>query len=419
MSTRHPLRSLYDWLLLLAAPWFCLRLLLKSRRDARYRRGIGERFGAAPESITAGSIWFHVASAGEAITAAPTIRALAGKLTDAPLLVTTTTPTGAERVRALLGDIVQQCHVPYDLPWSVDRFLKRVRPRALVILETELWPNLIEKTAQTGAPVYVLNARLSEQSFRGYRRVAPAISTMLSCIDRILCQYPDTARRFRDLGVPGEAIAVTGSVKFDLETPAPPDASVRAFAEGGATWIAGSTHPGEDEIVLDAYLRIRERLADTRLILVPRHPERAHDIERLIAARGLTHVRQSSGEREGDVLVGDVMGTLSSLYGLARAAYIGGSLNDTGGHNPIEAAVHGVPMLMGPERRNFLEVCSRFEEADCLHLVRDAKSLADAVCDLLRDDDRRERQGRAAQEVVRNNQGSRAKVLRELEAWFG
>ena len=411
------MRKLYDWLFVLAIPWLWVRLYVKG--DRRYRERRGERFGRVPAGVPKNAIWFHAASAGETIAAAPTIRALARSFPAERFLVTTTTPTGAERASALLGDVATHCYLPYDVTFFVRRFVRHVEPSVLLLVETELWPNLIALTKTSGAPVALMNARMSARSHARYRRLGTAVRGMFEDLDRVFCQYEDSAERFRDLGVGADAITTTGSVKFDIDVGGadPPD-GVNDFAASGPVWIAGSTHEGEEAVVVAAHTLVRRACPEARLIIVPRHPERADEVERLATNQGFTCGRLSRAESDRDVLLGDVMGTLLALYGSADVAFLGGSLDDTGGHNPIEPAIYGKPMLMGPERRNFVEVCERFEQAGCLHLVTDAESLAAAVVALLGDRERRQREAAAAQAVVAANRGSRAMLLRGIEQWL-
>ena len=411
------MRTLYDWLFILAIPWLWLRLYFKG--DRRYRERIGERFARLPSGVPDNAIWFHAASAGETIAIAPTIRALAAERPDAAFLVTTTTPTGAEPAAALLGDVAVNCYLPYDAAPFIRRFVRRVRPAALLLVETELWPNLIEVSHAAGVPVAVVNARLSKRSFERYRRFASVLRRMMTSIDRVFSQYPNTARRFTELGVSADRVETTGSVKFDIDVAAANiPTSVSDWRSHHAVWIAGSTHDGEEVVVIAAHVRLREALPDARLILVPRHPERTADVERLIDSFGLTSARLSTGAVDADVLIGDVMGSLMGLYGAAEVAFVGGSLDDTGGHNPIEPAALGVPMVMGPERRNFVEVCERFEEAGCLHLVTDEASLSAAVFALLADEGRRAAEATAARQVVDENRGAGLLLLRGILGWL-
>ena len=405
-------RLLYQVLLVLALPWVWVRLFVRARREPAYRQRRSERFGHVPAGFATGAIWFHTVSAGETNAAAPLIRAVQQRFPDDPFLVTTMTPTGSARVQALLGDTVEHCYAPYDYPWAVGRFLRRVRPKALVLMETELWPNLVSRTAASGASVYLVNARLSARSFRGYRRAGPLVRRMLDDIDRIVCQYEDTAARFRALGA--NIVEVTGNVKFDAEMP-PDTFGVGDLGFGDSpVWIAGSTHAGEEEIVLDAHRRLREGFGDLKLILAPRHPERAGMVAELVMDRGFSTGLLSARPIGVDVLIGDVMGTLPHLYPLALVAFVGGSLDRTGGHNPIEAAVHGLPFAMGPAIHNVEEICERFATAGCFHPVVDAGGLADVIGGLLGDPCRRRREGESGQRVVAENRGARQAVVDRL-----
>lgn len=410
-------RLLYNIALFLALPWVWGRLFVRARREPAYRERIAERFGRVPPEVSSGVIWFHTVSAGETNAAAPLIRAVAEYFPADTILVTTMTPTGSARVGILLGESVEHCYAPYDYPWAVRRFLDRTRPKALVIMETELWPNLIAETSSRGAPVLLVNARLSARSYRGYRRVGAFTRRMLERIDGILCQYEDTAERFRRLGA--ASVEVTGSVKFDAEMP--PDVfGVDDLGFGDApVWIAGSTHGGEEESVLDAHRQLRDRFPNIGLILVPRHPERAAGVARLATQRGFSAGLLSDRPTGVDVLVGDVMGTLAHLYAYAGVAFVGGSLDGTGGHNPIEAAVHGLPVLMGPTRHDVEEICARFEAGGCFYPVTDADDIARIVGELFSDPMRRTGEGELAKGVVDANRGARQAVVNRLCGWLG
>ena len=420
------LRFFYNVLLCLALPVVWLRLFVRARREPAYAERRGERFGRVPPDVGRDVVWFHTVSAGETIGAAPVIRALKSRRPELRFLVTTMTPAGSAQVIERLGDIVDHCYAPYDFPWAVRRFVRRVRPRALFLMETELWPNLIGATHACGASVSLINARLSERSARGYRRVGPLTRRVLARLDQIICQYEDTARRFEALGADPKRLSVTGSIKFDLALPADLEEEVARLHEAWVgdrrAWIAGSTHPGEDEIVLDAHRALTERFPGLLLILAPRHPARADRVAWLARERGLHPAMLSAGTGGGDartpdVLVADVMGRLIYLYGVADIAFLGGSLVPVGGHNPIEAAVRGIPLLMGPHRFNWTEIVRRFSEAGCLHHASEDK-LAETVGDLLADEARRRTEGLRARSVVEENQGAteelKAHLLTEL-----
>ena len=415
-------RTLYGILLWLALPFVPLRLWWRSRREPGYGERIGERFGRPPTAIPKDGVWFHAVSAGETIAVAPLIGALADEFPALPFLVTTMTPTGSEQVIRRLGDKVAHCYAPYDFPFAVRAFFDAARPRLLILVETELWPNLIGEAHRRSVPVLLVNARLSERSARGYGRIPKLAEAILGQLRLIGCQYPDHARRFQALGADPDKVVTTGSVKFDIALPADHTREVAALRTAlrlaeRPVWVAASTHPGEETIVLQAHRRVRERLPSACLVLVPRHPIRSGEVLEMAADRGFSSASLSLPPSEPvDVVVGDRMGVLQTLYGLSQVAFIGGSLVPRGGHNPIEAAICGQPLLMGPSDFNFTEVAAAFSEADCLARVRNAGELAEAVIKHLGDTPGRRQAGQRALGVVRNNSGALAKtkaLLRE------
>ncbi|MNM89977.1 3-deoxy-D-manno-octulosonic acid transferase [compost metagenome] len=366
-----------------------------------------------------GGIWVHAVSVGESIAAAPMIKALQERYPQLPITVTCMTPTGSERIRALFGDSVQHCYLPYDLPWAAARFLDRARPKLAVIMETELWPNHIHQCAKRGIPVALANARLSERSARGYARLGGLTRPMLEEMSWFAVQTEAEAQRFRDLGARSECVEVTGSIKFDLTIN--PELLSRAAAlreQWQATqrpvWIAASTHAGEDEIILDAHRRVLTRYPQALLILVPRHPERFNGMYDLCRREGFATVRRSSGEAvtaQTSVLLGDTMGELLFLYALADIAFVGGSLVGNGGHNLLEPAALGKPVLSGPHLFNFLEIAAQLREVGALGEVSDAVGLAAAVEQLWDQPESAQRMADAGLGVLRANQGALKRLL--------
>ena len=414
---------LYSALLLLARPLVRLRLAYRARRDPAYGERIQERFARLPEGLPRNGIWFHTVSAGETIAAAPIILALADRHPDVPVLVTTMTPTGSAQVARLLGDRVAHCYAPYDFAGVVARFYDQLSPRLLVLMETELWPNMLREADRRNVPALLVNARLSEQSARGYGRIGALTRRMLERLRFIACQYPDHAERFLALGAPAGSVGALSSVKFDVRLPADHAERVTALRarwslEGRPVWIAGSTHPGEEEVVLAAHQALKARFPELLLILVPRHPERRGEVGALIDQAGFSQAWMSevTAPAGRDVVLGDTMGELLYLYGLADVAFLGGSLVSVGGHNPIEAAVCKVPLVMGPETFNFPDVVAAFGEAGCLHLISDAASLADRVGGYLEDAGVRQTAGENAAAVVAANRGATERLLELLSA---
>ncbi|NQD95823.1 3-deoxy-D-manno-octulosonic acid transferase [Pseudomonas sp. CrR25] len=420
-------RHLYTLLFHLGLPLVAVRLGYRAWRAPAYARRIAERFAFDLPALEPGGIWLHAVSVGESIAAAPLIRELLARYPQLPITVTCMTPTGSERIRALFGGAeyagrVQHCYLPYDLPWAAARFLSRVRPKLALIMETELWPNHIHQCARRGIPVVLANARLSERSARGYARFARLTAPMLAELSLVAVQTAAEAERFRQLGARAECVEVTGSIKFDLRID--PEMQPRANAlreQWGASarpvWIAASTHAGEDESVLAAHRELLEQWPDALLILVPRHPERFATVFELCRREGLTTRRRSSGEAltGGDqVLLGDTMGELLFLYALADVAFVGGSLVANGGHNLLEPAALGKPVLSGAHLFNFLEIAAQLREAGALLDVADAAALAERVAELWSEPVRAARMREAALTVLQANQGAQARLLAGL-----
>ena len=414
----------YKIVLWVARPLVWLRLQRRARREPAYGERQAERFGHVPASVRRHCIWFHTVSAGETIAASTLIRKLTQEYPAAPFLVTTMTPTGSEQVTARLGDCVDHCYAPYDFGSAVRRFFERVQPRILVLMETELWPNLIAEAHRRGVPVMLVNGRLSARSAAGYGRVAGLTRPMLSRLSDLACQSTEHAERFIALGANAATTHALGSVKYDVTKPdgfAEAVATLRVeFAIGGRlVWIAASTHPGEDELVLQAYRQVREQVPDLCLILVPRHPVRTQSVCELVTAAGFSASCQSErrhGQAATDVIIGDVMGTLLHLYGLADVAFVGGSFVDVGGHNPLEPALCRLPIISGPHQFNFTQVMQDLEAKGGLQTVESAAELADALIVLLLNDARRHKAGAAAAATLDENRGATDRVLALLRS---
>ncbi len=405
-------------------PFIILRMWLRGGRAPAYRQRLGERLGLGLPALQPGGIWVHAVSVGESIAAAPMIRALLEQHPQLPLTVTCMTPTGSERIRALFGDRVQHCYLPWDLPWAAARFLDAAQPQLAVIMETELWPNHIALCHARGIPVVLANARLSVRSARGYRRFAGLTRPMLAQLDWRAVQSEAAAARFRQLGARAECVSVTGSIKFDLQID--PELIARAGAlrsdwqaQQRPLWIAASTHAGEDEIILQAHRQLLQTHPEALLLLVPRHPERFDSVHALCLREGFAVVRRSSGQAPAasdQVLVGDSMGELLFLYALADVAFVGGSLVPNGGHNLLEPAALGLPVLTGPHLFNFQEIAGLLRDAGALAEINTATGLSSTLRALLEDDERRGNMGAAARAVLQRNQGALAQLLTGLQA---
>ena len=416
-------RFLYAVVSRLSLPVFFCYLLYRGLKEKAYRERMRERFGFVPKEIKIGGLWFHTVSAGEAIAAIPIIEAILQSRPTEYVLATTTTPTGYEAIKKRFGSRIDLCYVPYDVPSCVNRFLKRTQPKALFLMETELWPNLIIRTARRDTPVFLLNARLSDRSASGYASLRDLTELMLKNIQMVASQYRDTAERFHSLGMPKERMVVTGNVKFDLNVQnasLPDDLNElkRLQEDGTLIWIAGSTHHPEEEVILDAHRSVLDQSPNTKLILAPRHVKRVQEILALCESRGMRACLLSDFEHHSDVIVVDRMGVLFPLYQCASVAFVGGSLQQTGGHNPIEPAFFGLPILMGPNRHNFAEVCARFADRDCLFLVNNADEVSNRVLYFLQDSGARARCYEDARTVVQENQGALERVCTLVNSWL-
>ncbi len=416
------MRYLYTLLFYAAAPWLVVRLLWKSRGQPAYRERLGERFGFYVEPPAGRVIWFHAVSVGECEAAFPIIRALWDRHPGLPVLVTCTTPTGSARVRAVLGDQVRHVYLPYDLPDAIRRFLDHYQPRLGVILETEIWPNLFAACRQRGLPLTIVNGRLSDASAKGYARMERLTEASLAAVRQIAAQTAADAERYRLAGARPGSVQVTGNVKFDIRF----DAGQQAYATrlratlfpGRPVLIAGSTHQGEEELVLEALASIRQTAPKLLLVLAPRHPQRAAQIRAVCERQGYAVRNRSEGaacDPDTAVLLIDGIGELRAFYGAADVAFIGGSLVPHGGQNVLEAAVTGIPVLFGPYTMNFREITDRLIEAGGGVRVEDSAALAATVIRLLKEPALASRLGQQAQAFVTANGGAVGRVVGLLD----
>ncbi len=410
-------RFLYTLLFHLLLPLVLLRLVWRSGRAPEYLRRVQERFGLGIPAMK-GGLWVHAVSVGETLAAAPLVNAWRRANPGQPVFVSTMTPTGSARVHALWGGSVRHAYAPYDLPWAWALFLHRVKPDVLVIMETELWPNMIHAAHERGIPVFLANGRLSERSAKGYAAAGWLTRPMLAWIARIAAQDEATASRFRALGVAEDRVVVTGSLKFDITPPA--DIEARAH-ELHVAWklanrqviVAASTHAGEDIPVLLAFAAIRARNKHALLILVPRHPERFESVATLVRQKKMGLARRSLGEpvtQETAVLLGDTMGELMLWYAMADVAFVGGSLLPVGGHNVLEPMALDVPTVSGPYIFNFQTIADELVAAGALQLV-EAGDLSRVCNSLLDHPERANAQVTAARAVLAGNRGALQRQL--------
>ncbi len=395
--------------------------VLRGRKNPGYRAHFKERFGFTQAK---GDIILHCASVGEVLATAPLIRALLNDKSHYALVISTNTPTGREQINQLFAKEIaaQRVHVtylPFDLPLSQRRFIRRTQAKLLAIIETELWPNLLHRAKSAGLSTFVINARLSEKSAQGYARVAPLTRAILNDIDLLACHHQDDGERFVALGLAPEKLTITGSIKFDIsvnEMQREQALTEKQCLGDRPVWIAGSTHPGEPELLIAAHNKVRETMPDAVLIIAPRHPEQFDKVAQLLDEQGVTFSRRSQGAHQGEaVLLADTLGELTMLYGAADVAFIGGSLITRGGHNPLEACAHGVAVLSGKHTFNFDHVYPALIEQGGARFV-DEQTLTTELLDLLQNTQARTRMGQHGLEVVRQNQGAIARTITLIKA---
>lgn len=415
------MRLLYLAAMYLAAPVVSAMLALRGLRDRSYWRNFGERFGFGPR-LAHSPVWVHAVSVGEVQAAAALVRALRSRYPQTPVLVTTFTPTGAARARGLLGELADVRFLPFDLPGSVRRFLDRTRPRIAVIIETELWPNLYRQCRRRRIPLVIASARLSRRSIDRYRRLGALFTETVASGVVIAAQGEGDAERFRALGAAVERTHITGNLKFDLTLPLDIGERSRAlrerYAARRAVWVAGSTHGGaEEEAVLEAHRHVRAVHSGALLVLAPRHPARFGEVASWLERQGVAFTRRSqrpepdAARDASDVLLLDTLGELLYFYAAADVAFVGGSIAPIGGHNLLEPASVGLPVLTGPHNSNGADIARLLLDCGSAQIVHNGTELGARVADLLSDQPRRMEMGNRGREAVDRNRGALEKLM--------
>lgn len=413
----HVLYNLLTYLLLVP---FLVYWLIRGLGNRAYFDRLGQRFGFGLPRLER-CIWVHAVSVGEVQAAAPLVRALADRFPDHAILITTVTPTGAARVRALFGDRVHHAYVPFEFPHAVNALFRCTNPSVALVMETEIWPNLYRGCGIREIPLILVSARISPRSVPGYRKLLPLIRETLSHGIIIASQSQQDADRFLALGASPERTYVMGNIKFDLQQ----DEGVAARGRAERTrlfgerpvWIAASTHRGEEEIVLDVHKALRARHDDLLLVLVPRHPERFAAVRDLVRERGFSVVARTEGRAAGDaaVFLCDTMGEVPLFYAASDVAFVAGSLVPIGGHNLLEPASLGVPVVTGPHNFNAQDIADLLISMRACIRVEGPDELVEVVSDLLTDVDEAARLGRAGQQVLEENRGALQRLLVLLE----
>lgn len=420
-------RFLYSLLISLLSPLFVLRLLVKSVNEPGYRRQWWRRFALGmPSRVRSGDglIWVHAVSVGELLAVAPLVERMLQEWPDKAVLITNTTPTGSEQTQKLFGGRVEHTWFPFDTPLVTGAFLRHWSPQLVVMVETEIWPNIMASAREQSIPVALVNARLSARSARGYARLGEFTRETLKGFSLIAAQSKSDDRRFRRIGADPNAMHVVGSIKFDIDLAARRGQLEVIKSELGSDiksrplWAAASTHPGEEQLVIDAYQALRQRGIATRLLLAPRHPNRTGDIIKLLEKAGLSYQRRSERVAvnvDTDILIIDTLGELSAFLGLADAAFIGGSLVPRGGHNPIEAAAWGCAVITGPHVINFATIVRDMERGGAIRVVVDQEELADRLASVW-EGDKQDGDAKRAQTFIETRRGATRRQLDLLKA---
>ncbi|MDH2924228.1 3-deoxy-D-manno-octulosonic-acid transferase [Nicoletella semolina] len=423
------LRFFYTLLFYLFSPILLLMMWRKARQIPKCCQSVMQRYGIYHQHSQpkADGIVIHAASVGEVIAATPMVKAIQARYPDLPITVTTMTATGSARVQANFGSTVSHFYLPFDLPDSIKRFLRFVRPRLLLVVETELWPNLITQLHQHNIPFGIVNARLSARSVRRYRWVAKHLPTLVESIDFVLAQDSVSAERYAQIGVPSEKLLTVGNLKFDLSITPELYRQAKQTAEllniaNRQIWIAGSTHEGEEKILLAAHQTLLEKYPNLLLILVPRHPERFVSVEHLLKQMAITYQKRSENSvilPESNVLLGDTMGEMLLLYGLSQIAFVGGSLVEIGGHNPLEPLAFNLPVISGKHTFNFPEIFTKLREVNgVIEVESRSEELVLAVNRCLAEPEFVKQLSQKGMTVLAENKGSVQRHLNFLDAYL-
>jgi 3-deoxy-D-manno-octulosonic-acid transferase len=413
------LKLLYTTLLTLSIPLLILRLIWRGFRAPAYWQRWPERFGSSQKlSNSPAIIWIHAVSFGEVEASRPVINALQSEYPNHQLLITTMTPTGSARVKSLFADSVKHCYLPYDIPFAVKRFLKNTHPKFGIIMETEIWPNLLASCANQSIPLFLANARMSARSEKGYARFADLTKSTLQHLTLIAAQSNDDKQRLVNLGAPKKSVHVIGNLKYEITLPtslAEQALSMRTLWDiNRPVLIAASTHEGEEEMILNASRQVRSKYPNLLLILVPRHPERFDRVAAIAQKSGHKVLRRSQKKpcpAEIQVLLVDTMGELPLFYAASDVAFVGGSLVAHGGHNLLEPAILGRAILTGPHYFNFNEITKQFLTAKAALQVNNPAELATSTIMLLKSEQQRTDMGEQALKLMVNSQGASKRLI--------
>lgn len=412
------MKLLYTTLFTLGLPFIILRLIWRGFRAQAYWSRWPERFGASPTLSQENVIWVHAVSVGEVEACRPLVKALQQEYPEHQILITTMTPTGSARVKLLFTNTVAHCYLPYDLPFAIKRFLNRTKPQFGIIMETEIWPNLLHTCNQLEIPLVLANARMSERSAKGYARFTNFTASILDNLSLIAAQGQDDKKRFQQLGASNKKVHVIGNLKYEINLVASLKEQATAMRNmwdnNRPVLVAASTHEGEEEMLLNAARQIRGHFADLLLIIVPRHPERFDRVAALAQRSGVKTVRRSEHRpcpADIQVMIVDTMGELPLFYAASDLAFVGGSLVPHGGHNLLEPAILGRAVITGPHFFNFNDITKQFLAANAAAQVNDTQELAETVINLLQNSQQRAQMSEAGLKLIAASQGASTRLV--------
>ncbi|MCX7101842.1 MAG: lipid IV(A) 3-deoxy-D-manno-octulosonic acid transferase [Methylobacter sp.] len=418
------MRTLYSFLFFLLVPVILLRLVWRGNKAPAYRYRWAERFAIYNKTFVKDVIWFHAVSVGEAEALFPLVKQIQHQFPDVKLLITTTTPTGSDRIKTVMPS-VEHVYLPYDIPFVVNRFMECFRPKLAVIMETEIWPNLFASCGKNEIPLYVINARLSEKSANGYKKFPGLIASALANVKLIAAQTDSDTGRFVAIGAAVEKVKTMGNIKYDLEIT--DELILRGlnfkadYFAGRFVWLIASTHKDEEIIFFEIYKDLKKRIPELLLAIAPRHPERFHEVKKLCEKEGLSFVMRASDDlccQSTDVYIVDSIGELKMFYVAADVAFVGGSMVPVGGHNILEAAAVGTPVIFGPFMANFKDIAEGVLRQKAAIQCHDKSEITATIIALYEDSVFRQVLADRAKEFVLQNQGAIARILDKLKQDF-
>jgi len=414
----------YSLVMYALTPLTLIHLVSRGFNQREYFQRWSERFAMYRVPAQAPCLWLHAVSVGEVNAITPLLQRLRERFPDTPLLITTTTPTGSARVKSLFGDQVQHVYLPYDTPGAVNYFLNYFRPKIAIIMETEIWPNLFAEIGKRHIPLLIVNARLSERSMRGYRVIACLMNIAMRAVTQIAAQSHADLQRYQKLGIKPHQGQVTGNLKFDVELPTQLSEQAKQWRAAWGVrpvWIAASTHPDEEAMVVAAHKRVREQYPNALLLWAPRHPERFESVMELVTAQQwlvANRIKHQQPNADSDVFIINTLGELLAFYACADVAFVGGSFQAIGGHNLLEPASLGIPSVVGPHTFNFVDITQLLLDVGAVQQLAMPEELAEAILRFINDKKLAQQCGEAGRKRIERERGALERTLKIIEQYL-